>query len=613
MALPNPNGNFITRSRQWTAGQLSGMQNPLLRMSGWLLNAPDRIASRRALRDDYEMSAPQMSSSPERMDSSAVVDILNTHTEVLTSIRDILTGQRRDDAERFQEESERAERLSEAQSQEESTQDVSEERIEKKGKSSGIFGLITGLAGVLFSALTGGVKKLFTSLTDIATSILRLGFDSVFSALKIGASTAMSGVKSILSAGVNGLSNLLSSFTAGTMAPGLAAAGTFAGGAALGAGYALGALKLIGGDAYATKAEFDEAKKRGVVTANKGAIELSARNKLFDYLNNELGMPKELAQKLANDLQSVNRDTNPEGNAVIKADVNAEYVAQKVQEWRDSEKARQEKAKAETEARKAAWQQRKAAESAAPAVSETPIPSMNDSITVSAESKTQPARVSSPGTKRSANFTGKQQQAIDFFQSQGWKLHEAQAIAANLSAESSMNERAEGDKNTNFPAYGIAQWRKERRSKFQDVIGKPIETSSFEDQLAYVDWELRNTEKLAGQKLSQTKTYEEATDVVAQYYERPYSYSAKATSGERIKESTRRIGQLALASPVTSVASNRNAVPVARQSASNAIQQNVMVPIQVNNVGGASQPIPIPVPIVTRTTSLSSYLAVNAI
>ena len=187
-----------------------------------------------------------------------------------------------------------------------------------------------------------------------------------------------------------------------------------------------------------------------------------------------------------------------------------------------------------------------------------PLPALAPSPSHSqTPTRTAPARVSAPGAKPSSDFRGKQQQAIDFFTSKGWSLHQAQAIVANLSAESALDETLPGDQGA---AYGLAQWRDSRRSKFQEVMGKPIEGSSFEDQLAYVDWELRHTEKSAAQKLSQTKTYEEATEVVAQHYERPGAFSIKATPDQRSRELRRRIGQLA--SPVPSIASNRNAVPV---------------------------------------------------
>jgi len=118
-------GYYATRMRQSTASNLSSMENPLLRLSGWLLSRPERIAARN--RDFASMYpsidrgntgisvSPLSQGTADSVSSSEVINTLNVHTELLTSIHDTLLGQRQDDKDRYKEESERAERLSEAQ------------------------------------------------------------------------------------------------------------------------------------------------------------------------------------------------------------------------------------------------------------------------------------------------------------------------------------------------------------------------------------------------------------------------------------------------------------------------------------------------------------------
>lgn len=99
-----------------------------------------------------------------------------------------------------------------------------------------------------------------------------------------------------------------------------------------------------------------------------------------------------------------------------------------------------------------------------------------------------------------------------------WTPMQAAAIVGNLTAESYMNPATpRGDDNT---AMGIAQWRGDRVKKFLEVMGRHCEDSSLEDQIDFVTWELRNTEKKAGDLLKKAKTIEEAVHVVDKYYER---------------------------------------------------------------------------------------------
>lgn len=117
------------------------------------------------------------------------------------------------------------------------------------------------------------------------------------------------------------------------------------------------------------------------------------------------------------------------------------------------------------------------------------------------------------------NATGSTKVALDFFQSQGWSPHQAAGIVGNLQAESGskLNVAAVGD---NKAAYGIAQWHQDRQANFEKVIGKPIQGSSLQDQLSFIQWELTHTEKSAGERIRNAKDAATVAALVDQHYER---------------------------------------------------------------------------------------------
>lgn len=114
--------------------------------------------------------------------------------------------------------------------------------------------------------------------------------------------------------------------------------------------------------------------------------------------------------------------------------------------------------------------------------------------------------------------------ARGFFESRGWSSAQSTGIAANLIKESSINPRAVGDGGR---AYGIAQWHPDRQANFTTAIGGDIRSSTLEQQLTFVDWELRNTESSAGNRLKRAKSPEEAAGIVSRFYERPKAVTAE--------------------------------------------------------------------------------------
>lgn len=115
--------------------------------------------------------------------------------------------------------------------------------------------------------------------------------------------------------------------------------------------------------------------------------------------------------------------------------------------------------------------------------------------------------------------TGSAKEAVQFFTGKGWSPEQAAGIVGNLQAESGANLKtnAVGD---GGKAYGIAQWHPDRQANFKRAYGKDIREAGFKEQLAFIQWELENTERKAAAMLRRAKTPEEAAWVFDEYYER---------------------------------------------------------------------------------------------
>jgi tape measure domain-containing protein len=121
--------------------------------------------------------------------------------------------------------------------------------------------------------------------------------------------------------------------------------------------------------------------------------------------------------------------------------------------------------------------------------------------------------------------------ALTKFMQMGWSKEQSAGIVANLHRESggfsedvvSGKRLGDGGK-----AVGIGQWHPDRQADFKAQFGKSLKGSSMDEQLAFVDWELKNTESSAGSRLKNANSAREAGGIVSQYYERP-----KDVSGEK--------------------------------------------------------------------------------
>ena len=124
-------------------------------------------------------------------------------------------------------------------------------------------------------------------------------------------------------------------------------------------------------------------------------------------------------------------------------------------------------------------------------------------------------------------------QAMAYLTAQGWTSQQATGIVANLTAESGLRTNAVGDSGN---AYGIAQWHKDRQRAFEKFTGRPIQGSSLEQQLAFVNHELRTSEKRAGDWLKRAGDAYSAGFLMSSMYERPAGGQAEAERRARMAQ-----------------------------------------------------------------------------
>jgi hypothetical protein len=130
--------------------------------------------------------------------------------------------------------------------------------------------------------------------------------------------------------------------------------------------------------------------------------------------------------------------------------------------------------------------------------------------------------------------TGDAKTSMKILMDKGWTKEQAAGITANLKAESNFKTKAKGDSGL---AKGIAQWHPDRQQQFEKVYGKPLSEATFEEQVGFVDWELKHTEKAAGEKIKATSTPEEAAAATEQHYERSKLGGQGGVQQQRVDDS----------------------------------------------------------------------------
>ena len=127
-------------------------------------------------------------------------------------------------------------------------------------------------------------------------------------------------------------------------------------------------------------------------------------------------------------------------------------------------------------------------------------------------------------TKANANLPKNENElakmVMGMLESKGWSASQAAGIAANLHRESRFQPGAV-DPTGQFK--GIGQWDKTRQAKFKSLSeisgGKSITEASLEEQVAFVDWELKHTHQAAGEAIRNAKTAREAAYLTEKKYE----------------------------------------------------------------------------------------------
>ena len=141
------------------------------------------------------------------------------------------------------------------------------------------------------------------------------------------------------------------------------------------------------------------------------------------------------------------------------------------------------------------------------------------------------ARTGQVGTA-AATREGRIDQAMAFFQNQGWTRAQAAGIVANLDAESGMNANIR--QHGGGPGYGLAQWEGPRQAAFAAWAGHDIRSSTFGEQLRFIQHELSTSERGAGQRLRGATNAGDAAAIVCRYYERPADIVGDSAQRSRI-------------------------------------------------------------------------------
>lgn len=126
------------------------------------------------------------------------------------------------------------------------------------------------------------------------------------------------------------------------------------------------------------------------------------------------------------------------------------------------------------------------------------------------------------------------QAAMRYFESQGWSKEQAAGIVANLIYESGGQLNHRQQQFGGGPGFGLAQWEGPRQADFKRVMGVDIRESTFEQQLAFVQWELTNTESRAGNALRGATTAADAANIFLRQFERPRNPDASQAERTRL-------------------------------------------------------------------------------
>ena len=118
------------------------------------------------------------------------------------------------------------------------------------------------------------------------------------------------------------------------------------------------------------------------------------------------------------------------------------------------------------------------------------------------------------------NENDRAKMVMQMLMNKGWTAEQAAGISANLHRESRFIPGAV-DETGKFK--GVGQWDKTRQEKFKSLTdisgGKSVLESSLAEQVEFVNWELNNTHKAAGDAIRNAKTAREAALITEKKYE----------------------------------------------------------------------------------------------
>lgn len=129
------------------------------------------------------------------------------------------------------------------------------------------------------------------------------------------------------------------------------------------------------------------------------------------------------------------------------------------------------------------------------------------------------------GSQRASDLNGSSLKNISYVKKRLWeefKITDIQfcGVAGNFVQESAFNPTAQGNSSPVIGGKGIAQWTDERRIAAEKKLGKPLIKATLEEQVDYLIYELKNTEKAAMTALKNTYTVSDAVDVFQRKFER---------------------------------------------------------------------------------------------
>lgn len=132
------------------------------------------------------------------------------------------------------------------------------------------------------------------------------------------------------------------------------------------------------------------------------------------------------------------------------------------------------------------------------------------------------AAAATPKGGAGTSVIARARQAYQYFLSQGHSPAQAAGMVAGLYSESGLDPTRPNMQGSG--AYGIGQWlSKDRLADFRRVIGRDLVGSSYEQQLAFVEHEYRNSQAgaLAGAGFNRAKTAQDALSAHIYGFERP--------------------------------------------------------------------------------------------